>query len=196
MVAYVFQKIAKDNQVTNQGLFEGRDTSRRWFGDEIKNLRQPRMSNSKSIFTSRMDATSIGSMFLFSYDAKTKDKLPYWDAYPLVFPLKMYGDGFLGMNLHYISPLMRAKLMNELYATLSNKKIDQTTRLQISFELLNNASRFRYFKPCVKRYLFSHVKSRFMYVPPEEWDKTIMLPTESFVGASKGKVFSESAKNF
>lgn len=196
MVAYIFQKIAQNNTVDNQGLSAGRDTSRRWFGEEVKNLRQSQPKKSNPVFTSRMDYSSIGSMYLFSYDPKTKKTLPYYDTYPLVFPIKMYGDGFLGLNLHYISPLMRAKLMNELYSTLTNKKNDQSTRIRVSYELLNATSRFRYFKPCVKRYLFTHVKSRFMYISPDDWDKTIMMPTESFVGATKARVYAESAKRF
>lgn len=35
----------------------------------------------------RKKGPSIGSMFLFKYDAKYKDVLLYWDSLPLVFPL-------------------------------------------------------------------------------------------------------------
>jgi hypothetical protein len=35
-----------------------------------------------------------------------------------------------------------------------------------------------------------------MYINPTEWDVTIMLPTEQFVGASKSKVYKESARQF
>jgi hypothetical protein len=35
-----------------------------------------------------------------------------------------------------------------------------------------------------------------MYISPAEWDVTIMLPTEQFVGASKQKVYKESSRQF
>ena len=45
-----------------------------------------------------------GGMFLFFYNPKLKDKLPYYDRFPLVIPLERYADGFLGINLHYLPP--------------------------------------------------------------------------------------------
>ena len=59
-------------------------------------------------------------------------------------------------------------------------------------EAIAVASRLRYYKPCIKRYLNSHVKSRFVQIYPEEWNLAIFLPTERFTGSSKGKVFSDT----
>ena len=39
---------------------------------------------------------------MFFYDAKTQDKLPYWDYFPLCIPIKKYKNGFMGLNLHYL----------------------------------------------------------------------------------------------
>jgi hypothetical protein len=58
----------------------------------------------------------------------------------------MYADGFLGINLHYISPLLRAKLMDALYSTINNKNYNDTTSLQISYDILKSAAQFRLFK--------------------------------------------------
>src|SRR4051812_41636100 len=43
-----------------------------------------------------------GEMIFFMYDAKWKDKLPFFDRFPLIFPVEMYPNGFAGMNLHYL----------------------------------------------------------------------------------------------
>jgi hypothetical protein len=64
--------------------------------------------------------------------------------------------------------------------------------MKISYQILNRAGRFKWFKPCVKKYLFSQVGSPFIYVSPDEWDFALMLPTENFQGASKQKVFNDS----
>ena len=135
---------------------------------------------------------SIGKMYMFSYDPKHKDILPYYDNYPLIFPVEMYSDSFLGINLHYLPPMLRAKLMDALMATINNKKYNKTTKLVMSYQILKSASKFKYFEPCLKKYLFSHVRSPFVYIAPNEWNIALMLPTERFVGASKSQVFKDS----
>lgn len=196
MVAYIFQRLA--NMGAQKGISQDNTVdARNWFRTTAKTVTRvnnAQIMKDKERLTNRMNRASIGRMFMFYYDAKTKDDLPYWDQFPLVFPIQLYPDGFLGINLHYISPLLRAKLMNALYLTINNKKYDDTTKLRISYEILNNASRFKYFKPCVKRYLFSNVRSRYYYVKPNEWDMALMLPTERFVGESKQKVFADSTQ--
>jgi hypothetical protein len=139
-----------------------------------------------------LSENSIGKMYMFSYDPKHKDTLPYYDNYPLIFPVEYYGDSFLGINLHYLPPMLRAKLMDALMATINNKKYDKTTKLVLSYQILKGASKFKYFEPCLKKYLFSHVKSPFVYIAPNEWNIALMLPTERFVGASKTQVFKDS----
>jgi len=139
-----------------------------------------------------LSGNSIGRMYMFVYDPKTKEQLPYYDTFPLIFPIEFYKDGMLGINLHYLSPVLRAKLMDQLYDTINNDKYDSTTKLRISYRLLAAASRYQYFKPCIKRYLFSHVRSPFISINPKEWDYALMLPTERFVKASKDTVFADS----
>ena len=53
----------------------------------------------------------IGSMYLFRYDAKFKDKLPYFDAFPLCLPFEPTNNGFWGINLHYLPYLLRVKIV-------------------------------------------------------------------------------------
>lgn len=137
----------------------------------------------------------IGKMIMFIYDPKTKAKLPYYDTFPLVFPIKLYDDGYLGINLHYLPPNARAVLMGNLYSTLQSKD-DDNKKLAISYEILKSASRFQLFKPCIKRYLYNHVKSKFLLVEPKEWDAALMLPTAQFQKASEQKVWNDSMEQF
>lgn len=194
MVAYIFQQLA--DRGTEKGISQDNTLdARNWFRNtamQIKRVDDRKIMREKSRLTNHMTRMSIGRMFMFYYDAKGKDTLPHWDRFPLIFPIELYADGFLGINLHYLPPLLRAKLMNALYATLNNKNYDDTTKLKINYQILSSTSKFRYFQPCVKRYLFSHVKSRFFYVQPNEWDMALMLPTERFVGTTRNKVFQET----
>lgn len=141
--------------------------------DIIKKVRNPNQVFSK-------DATpTIGQMYMFVYDAKHKDTLPFYDMYPLVFPIEFYGDGFLGINLHYLPPLARAALLNNLKKLANNNKYDDSTKLAISYEVLKaHAMRFKGFENCIKRYLFSHVRSSFHQVSSSDWDKAVLLPLQ------------------
>lgn len=135
-----------------------------------------------------------GDMYMYMYDPKFKKTLPFYDAFPLVFPFKVESDRFWGINLHYLPLPYRAILMDGLYDLANNTKYDESTRLQLSYKALNQAAKFRYFEPCVKQYLFSHLNSKFMYVYPSEWDIALFLPTEKFKKQSKTQVFANSKK--
>lgn len=134
----------------------------------------------------------IGQLYLFRYSAKHKDKLPYWDRNPLMMPIGYYNDGWLGLNFHYLPPNARKKLFTVLQTFAVGQ--DDRKRLQISYSVLTRAARNRNFQPCIKRYLFSHVQSRFAVVPPSEWDMAIMLPTQKFAKASAATVWRESMR--
>ena len=77
-----------------------------------------------------------------------------------------------------------------------NDKYDKTTKLRWSYDVLSRASKIYEFAPCVKRYLFNHIDSRFLEIGADEWDIAALLPVDSFVGASSNKVHAESRKKF
>jgi hypothetical protein len=84
--------------------------------------------------------------------------------------------------------------MDSLYVLLRNDKMDETTRLRISYDILKAAAKYKYFKPCVKRYLNENVKSRYLKIEPKEWDIAIFLPLERFKKENKKSVWAESRK--
>ncbi len=136
---------------------------------------------------------TVGHMYLFAYDPKTKDDLPYYDKFPLIFPFSRVDGGFYGINMHYLPPLLRAKLMDSLYS-LAVSSTDDNQKLRLSYQILNSASQFKYFKPCVKHYLNSHVKSRFLWVPSQSWDRVLFLPLERFAKSNKQRVWRDSRR--
>ena len=185
-------------QGARQGIIPARTVAaREWYRSAAGKL----MSNiTPGVFEKRTDearkvsSMEFGYMYAFKYDPKMKKELPYYDTFPLIFPVRIDSDGFLGINFHYLPPVLRAKLMNALYSTLTNKKYDDTTKVKISYSILQSASKYRYFKPMLKKYLRSHVRSQFLEVQVNEWDIAIFLPTESFRKADTGRVWEESRK--
>jgi hypothetical protein len=135
-----------------------------------------------------------GNMYMYLYDPKTKDTLPYYDRFPLIFPFRIESDRFWGINFHYLPLPYRAMLMDQLYDTANNRRYDESTKLRINYQILNSASKFRYFKPCVKQYLFSQMQSKFVYIYPSEWDIALFLPLERFSKASKTEVWAQTRK--
>jgi hypothetical protein len=138
----------------------------------------------------------VGRMYHFRYDPKWKKVLPYYDKFPLIFPIGKAKGGFYGINLHYLPPTHRAKLMSALYDIMNNDRFDRSTKLVVSYQLLNSASKYNYFRPCIKHYLTKHVKSRFLRIEAVEWNIALFLPTEQFVKKSKQAVWSESRKQY
>ena len=135
-----------------------------------------------------------GGMFMFFYDPKGKDTLPYYDSFPLVFIVGDAKGGFTGLNLHYLPPLLRAKLLGSLIDLKSNNKYNASTRLRLSYDVLNSSSKHALFKPCFKQYLASNVRSQFSMVPAAEWEIATFLPMAQWQKASSTKVYRDSRK--
>ncbi len=188
------------DEVLSKGIRAGQlpartQDARQWYRDTAQSYKRLDERSLMKSDTERLtNQIMIGSMYMYYYDPKHKATLPYYDRFPLVFPYKKVQNGFMGLNMHYLPLQYRAKLMDALYDVASNEKYDETTRLKLNYSVLNSASRFKYFAPCVKHYLNEQVRSRFLYVYPSEWDISLFLPLERFQGATKQKVWADSKK--
>jgi hypothetical protein len=181
--------------LAKEGLTPRTNAAREWLRSKVKSLNPTPQSLMRDRERLR-DNSFIGRMYFYFYDPKYKDTLPYYDRFPLVIPIERYSDGFLGLNLHYIHPKQRIILLDKLSDVATNNRFDDKTKLRISYEYLAAASKAFEATPCIKRYLFSHIDSRFLEISAEEWDIAVMLPVESFVGATTSKVYADSRKKF
>lgn len=194
-MTYIFQKVSKEGSLT--GLRPGAEESRDWFREKalsVSKVDVTRKMKSHANLQSKLTPADLGRMYHFFYDPKHKEKLPYYDRFPLIFPINFDPKGFLGINLHYLPHMYRARLMDALYDIEMNDTLRDTKKLKVNYDLLNSVAKYKYFKPCIKKYLLNHVRSRYLYVPYEEWDVALMMPTERFVKSSKTKVWSESQR--
>lgn len=197
MASQVFDRILGD--ASRKGVIINRSReSVQWLRKAAARVPAARVSPSKMLGTDdkqgRFDnSIRIGNMYMFMYDPKHKDSLPFYDRFPLVFPIGKAPGGFYGINLHYLHPRLRAVLMDRLMGdVMNNEKYDETTKLRLSYRLLKSASKYRYFEPCVKHYLTKHVRSRLIYIYPNEWQMALFLPTERFEKAEKKVVWEDS----
>lgn len=178
-----------------KGITPRTKESRDWFRRRIGNIRRV---NRKKIMNEEpvtlASRTLVGSMQMFFYDPKHKDKLPYYDAFPLTVVVGPAQGGFLGLNLHYLPPMIRARLLDGLMDRLSNRKYDEGTRMTASYSYLKKASVSKYIGPCLKHYLSNHVKSRFARIPAPEWEIATFLPTADWRKQSGSAVYKDSRR--
>jgi len=110
-----------------------------------------------------------GHMYMFEYKAKTANKLPYYDTFPLVYVIKATRHEFWGLNLHYMSPKKRAWVVKRLM----DGRIDAP-------------------RNCFHKYITSHVDGFLLDLAAEEWATAILLPVESFVRKTRGRPGEQS----
>ena len=119
---------------------------------------------------------SKGRLNFFFYDPKYKQVLPLYDRFPLVLPLETIPGGFMGLNFHYIRPVQRVSLLNNLqrFATGGMKA---STRIDATYDGIKSV---RITKNMIKKYLYGHVRSSFLRVDFDEAALAVMLPVQQF----------------
>jgi hypothetical protein len=180
-------------QAFRAGVTPRTKESREWFRKKASNMRSINREAlmKEDQLKQRAKRGIVGSMQMFFYDPKTKDKLPYYDAFPLIIVVGPAEGGFYGINLHYLPPILRAKMLDALMEVASSKTSDDA-KFVITYKRLQSISKMKYYKPCFKHYLNEHVKSRFAEVPAPEWEIATFLPTADFRKANSQKVFYDS----
>lgn len=141
-----------------------------------------------------------GGLYLFKYDPKWKEELPYYDILPLVLALEISKDRFIGLNVHYLLPERRLELFAKLirYAPRTSKDVYY---LNVDYNTVKNITNI--YKPCIKEYLYDHVRTKIVAINRSEWlqipnvplrefNKLIIAPLERFVNESKETVWRNS----
>ena len=184
-------------QAFRAGITANTKSSQRWFQTKVKALSAPsRTALLKDEALKKTANPRVGDMMMYSYDPKHKATLPYYDRFPLTIMVQPAKGGFHGLNLHYLSPGVRARFLDELMA-LSPSKMTDTSRLaKLRYDLLTGAQKYKEFKPCFKHYLMSQVKSQMVRVPMTEWEIAIFLPVEQFVNVKSQSVWRYSRKTY
>lgn len=144
----------------------------------------------------------VGKLAMFFYDPKMKEELPYYDRNPLIMLLSVDSEGFTAINFHYLYPLLRANLLDMImadteYKFLKNPEEARYNRfarrqLNMSYRKLQGLCASGLYKPCVKRYLWKHVRSRFYLIDPDDWATLLPLPLERFEKKTAQRVWEDS----
>lgn len=166
----------------------------KWYKDITKSTKP-----SASTFEIYREETGLrgrlapGYLQHFTYLAKHRDKLPYWDAFPLSLTMNVGEDHMLNLNLHYLSYSVREKVLKVMYDNLVSTK-SPTAKVKFNYEMLKEMQKYSFMKPAIKKHLFSQIKTKPILIPPSDFNKVLFLPSEEFVGATNTKVWRDSAR--
>lgn len=182
----VFEKHQFDQSIVNN--------SRSWFRQQAILLTKEGIKP-RAVYTNSGRITNSikpGSLYMFFYDPKHKETLPYYDRFPMVFPFATSEKGFTGLNMHYLSYKFRVVLLDNLLKFKSTKTLDETTRLKYSWNIISGISKHTLAEHCVKSYLYDHVMTPTKLISPTDWVTAMMLPVESFTKASSSQVWKNT----
>jgi hypothetical protein len=162
-----------------------------WFRTNIRRIFDRRNDEKVYLDGTKVAGIEEGKMYMMFYNAKTKAKLPYWDRFPLIIPFdtRTVEDGFYAINLHYIPPLLRQSLLDEMYNYPAGED-----GVKVEYEFFRTITRMKPAIPCIKRYLTSHIVRPPLQISRDYWDVAAMLPTGNFGGTNKNTVYAESRK--
>jgi hypothetical protein len=191
-VSNLFQKV--EFEAFRAGITPRTRESRAWFRKRVQNMKINRRELMDAEMVEKRNKSVIGSMYMFFYDAKLRESLPYWDSFPVIIAVGPAKGGFYGLNLHYLPIPLRAKFLDNLMDITNNKKFDESTKFGVSYEYLKGASKMRYFKPCFKHYLTSQVEGQLSYIPPPEWEIATFLPAAQWQKGGQSQAYKDSTR--
>jgi len=169
-----------------------------WFRESLNEIRKNKVGKptdyeSLSKDKSRNAVRKLrGQVLLFRYKP-SNSKIKFYDRYPVVIVLEITGNHIIGLNLHYVPPLDRIKLILMMNALLFDQKEQnlQKTRLKI-FSLLNKKIFAKYMGTAVNKYTVKNIVGKPKLTNPKEWSYLAFLPV--FKGISPSKLYSEITK--
>ena len=134
---------------------------------------------------------SVGRLNLFGYNPKYRKTLPYYDVFPLVLPLEPISGGFMGMNFHYLPPLLRFRLLERMQARASDRRFDTNTKFEVNYD---DVKSIKIVKPTIKKYLYAYCQTGFLRINADDAAVAIYLPVQRFKKAPEATVYADSRK--
>ena len=167
------------------------EKSATWYRTQVNKIASG--TNARQLFRQNKlnGRPSVGRLNLFGYNPKFRKTLPYYDVFPLVLPLEPISGGFMGMNFHYLPPLLRFRLLERMQAKASDTKFDKSTRFEVNYDDVRNV---KIVKPTIKKYLYAYCQTGFLRINADEAAIAIYLPVQRFKKASDAVVYSDSRK--
>ena len=167
------------------------DRSATWYRSQVNRIASGKTAGQLFREGKLQARPSVGRLNLFGYNPKLRAKLPYYDIFPLVLPLEPIKGGFMGMNFHYLPPLLRFRLLERMQARASDRRFDSKTRFEVAYDDVKN---IKIVKPTIKKYLYAYCQTCFLRINADDAAVAIYLPVQRFKKAPEATVYADSRK--
>ena len=189
-----FTELLKKVKQDSPKLYERSLQSLEWYRKKIEREFGAQVLPPTDVYSTRSKKMPpfAGQLMTFRYYPKNAASLNFYDMYPLILTIDIDATSILGLNFHYLKPLHRIIFMDELYKYLGTRFNEPVIR--IDYKKLMSKSTLKYYKPCIKRYLFKNISQQISIIGQDEWELAMFLPTEKFVVGSGGEKTSNKQK--
>ena len=167
------------------------DRSATWYRSQLNRIASGKTAGQLFREGKLQGRPSVGRLNLFGYNPKLRAKLPYYDIFPLVLPLEPTKGGFMGMNFHYLPPLLRFRLLERMQARASDRRFDSKTKFEVNYDDVKN---IKIVKPTIKKYLYAYCQTGFLRINADDAAIAIYLPVQRFKKAPEATVYADSRK--
>ena len=177
----ILDKVKNDPQYTQARTID-------WFRKKINDLGGNSPSAKFDLLKTTKEKQTVmfllGSLFIFKYDPKYKETLPFYDTWPCSLIFGVESNLVRGINFHYLPYVIRGRLFDKLWQIAMVYRNNQQQCKRITWQLLSNVAKFPEVRPAVKSYLYSHIQSRLIKIDIDDWKTAMLLPVESFAKKS------------
>ena len=167
------------------------DKSATWYRTQVNKIASGKTAGQLFREGKLQGRPSVGRLNLFGYNPKLRAKLPYYDIFPLVLPLEPIKGGFMGMNFHYLPPLLRFRLLERMQARASDRRFDSNTKFEVNYD---DVKSIKIVKPTIKKYLYAYAQTGFLRINADDAAIAIYLPVQRFKKAPEATVYADSRK--
>lgn len=187
------QEFAKANQTGDlKNVPRHSAAAAAWYADFIKN-NITKMNALEGLRSGKRDnKISPGSFYVYSYDPKTKETLPFYDTMPLILCTSVTPNGHYGIAFHYLPPKIRLKIIQEMYK-VSKMTSNDNMKFRLSWakaqQLVHAIGQDKWLKHSIKQYLHSHVKSDMIKVAGDNIEPMLFLPIARWKKATQTEVW-------
>lgn len=169
------------NQISEGKIYETSESEAKYSETEAMNV-------VKGISVESTTSVMQGKIYQYLYYAKTK--VNYYDRFPLTLVLEKFKGGFIGLNFHYLNLDYRFVMMDQLWSYVKGDpdNLSESAYFNIRYRTLKSLRGQKLYIPCVKKYLYSQLKSPFYEIPSNKWLYALMLPSERFFTKDNTKI--------
>ena len=167
------------------------DRSATWYRSQVNRIASGKTAGQLFREGKLQGRPSVGRLNLFGYNPKLRAKLPYYDIFPLVLPLEPTKGGFMGMNFHYLPPLLRFRLLERMQARASDRRFDSNTKFEVNYD---DVKSIKIVKLTIKKYLYAYCQTGFLRINADDAAIAIYLPVQRFKKAPEATVYADSRK--